>query len=69
MAPPQPQHLLRNTSLPPWPLLQMRPMYGWVMAYEWTTLLFVVFYSQFLRACYVWGQRSVWRGEGFKDDT
>ncbi len=50
-------------------LLQMRPMYGWVMAYEWTTLLFVVLYSQFLRACYVWGQRTVWRGEGFKDDT
>ena len=48
--------------------LQMRPQYGWLMAYEWTVLLFVFLFSQFLRACHFWGQRSFWQLQGGKPD-
>ena len=37
--------------------VQIEPVFGWILAYEWVTCLTLALYGNYLWLCYTWGQR------------
>lgn len=48
---------------------QIAPLKGWFLVYEWSAVLFVVGFGQFLNVCFKWGHRWAYSNNGSNNNS